>query len=1001
MQYNPEELDEILTIFKSESEEIIQSLNDGFLLLEKNPEDKAPLKKLFQLSHSLKGAARMLGFNSIQDIAHKLEDILSFWKKDDVVINVDVFQEIYEVCDLLLLLVSRCVEQKSNYSDAQVMSFIDKLENFITFNHMIPVSKHIPEANSYIATKSVDINALLLELMFVLEKEDSDEEIISIVKDNLSQIDEIFNITAFDDIKFKINEITDSANNNFDVVALKTKILELRNEIYNLYKKLDINTAVNTEKKKEEKKEEKKKEESVDKKSAEEKFDFILKNLQRIKFEKEAIDVVISTLEEINNILKDKKIELILSKTNNILKLFKNKNIVLDNECYMVILQCIYLAKRISLNEKEENINNLKFLLQRLSVVEDMFSIPEKTVQNHLAPKERNAVVEQKDYDNLKKNLKSFDLDEIKVLRVDTGKIDNLIAQTGELLINGIKTREHIVELSKINSKLIHWNSVSKKIINYLKYLEKRGFFNNEQDESALAFYKKAQTFFVDNAEMINGLNNDFNALYNIISEDDNKLHQTALEIETIAKGMRVLPLATIFNSFPRMIRDIAKEKNKKIDFVVTGSDTTVDKKIIEEIKMPLIHIIRNSVSHGIEAPEVRVENGKKETGKIKLTAKQAENHVVITIEDDGYGINLEKVKETAIDKGMLTREEAETMSTDQLMRLLFIPGFSTEDSVSEISGRGIGLDVVKTKITNLNGELLIDSELNKGCKVTIKLPVSMSTIKTFILVVNDQKYAIPVNSIKYVKQIKKDEIFRKNGQDCIVFDEHSVPIFSLSGVLGESTNHLLETDVYTVIIIENADKQAAFITDKLLGDQEVFHKKLIAPVLKIKNISGFTTLSTGEICLIINPYELIRNTVYESTTHLFELKKFALSDSSFDRKIIILDDDSEFMNSLSKYISNQFKQALTFNNVNSVYDYVLKNKTDVLICKINDKDDEVIRLAKYLRTDENLSNIKLVVLSEIPEYEIIRDEKDFGYTYYQKITEYSQENFVNTIMKI
>ena len=198
MQYNPEELDEILTIFKSESEEIIQSLNDGFLLLEKNPEDKTPLKKLFQLSHSLKGAARMLGFNSIQDIAHKLEDILSFWKKDDVVINVDVFQEIYEVCDLLLLLVSRCVEQKSNYSDAQVMSFIDKLENFITFNHMIPVAKHIPEANSYIATKSVDINALLLELMFVLEKEDSDEELVSIVKDNLSQIDEIFNITEFD-----------------------------------------------------------------------------------------------------------------------------------------------------------------------------------------------------------------------------------------------------------------------------------------------------------------------------------------------------------------------------------------------------------------------------------------------------------------------------------------------------------------------------------------------------------------------------------------------------------------------------------------------------------------------------------------------------------------------------------------------------------------------------------------------------------------------------------
>ena len=170
MQYNPEELDEILNIFKSESEEIIQSLNDGFLLLEKTPEDKTPLQKLFQLSHSLKGAARMLGFNSIQDIAHKLEDILSFWKKEDVVINIDAFQEIYEVCDLLLLLVGRCVEQKSNYSDEQVMTFIDKLENFITFNHMIPVQKHVPEANQYIASKSVDINALLIEKIQKLEE---------------------------------------------------------------------------------------------------------------------------------------------------------------------------------------------------------------------------------------------------------------------------------------------------------------------------------------------------------------------------------------------------------------------------------------------------------------------------------------------------------------------------------------------------------------------------------------------------------------------------------------------------------------------------------------------------------------------------------------------------------------------------------------------------------------------------------------------------------------
>ena len=996
MHYNPEELDEILTIFKSESEEIIQSLNDGFLVLEKNPTDKTPLKKLFQLCHSLKGASRMLGFNSIQDIAHKLEDILAYWKKDEVVINVNIFQEIYQVCDLLSLLISRCAESKSDYSDDQVLSFISKLDNFITFNHMVPVVKNIPIEDKYLNEKSVDINALILELMFIFERDEKDEDIIPIIKDIFSQIDEIFNITKFDDIKFKINELIESVNNNFDTVSIKHKVVDLRNDIYSLFKKLNIKPSPNSEKKKEIKKEEIKQKENVNIEAISAKFDFVIQNLQKIKQEKESIIIIIKALEEVVEISQNQKIELILSKTIDILKLFNDKNIVLDNECYMVILQCIYLAKKISLNEKDENINNLTFLIQRLNVVEDMFSIP----QVPSVKQDPKSLIAQNDYDSLKKNLKSFDLEEIKVLRVDTGKIDNLIAQTGELLINGIKTREHVVELSKINSKIVQWSSTSKKIMNYLKYLEKRGFFANETDESSLAFYKKAQGFFEDNADMINELNKDFNLLYNIISEDDNKLHQTALEIETIAKGMRVLPLATIFHSFPRMIRDIAKEKNKKIDFVVTGSDTTVDKKIIEEIKMPLIHMIRNSVSHGIEEPEVRIKNGKKETGKIKLTAKQAENHVIITIEDDGYGINLEKVKATAIDKGMLSKEETENMTDEQLMRLLFIPGFSTEDSVSEISGRGIGLDVVKTKITNLNGELLIDSELNKGCTVTIKLPVSMSTIKTFIITVNEQKYAIPVNSIKYVKQIKKEEIFRKAGQDCIIFDGHSVPIYSLSNIFEEPSNNIMKNNLYTVIIIENGEKQAAYITDNLLGDQEVFLKKLMPPVLKIKNISGFTTLSTGEICLIINPYELIRNTIDNNMASLFDMKQSEIEEKSKKRKILVLDDNSDFMKKMKEDVCSRFQLVNIFDSVNSVYDHILKNQVDILICKINQFDDEVIRLVKYLKTDENFNNIKLIVLSDISEYEIIRYEKDFSYSLYQKTTEYQKDKFIEDILR-
>ena len=871
MQYNPDELNEILNIYKVESEEILQEFNDVFLELEKNQKDKAPLKKLFQLAHSLKGASRMIGFNSIQDIAHKLEDILSYWKQDDIEINVDSFQIIYEVCDFLGVLIDKCVNLKSNYSDEKVLTFISVLENFVQDGNILSaLKKNIEGQDSFLASKHVDINALILELIFVLDKDNSDDEsdeIYSVILENLKSLYDIFNKTDYLSIKETLSNLVSLIGENTDtkpsLSELKEKITELKSTIFSLYKERNITLKVKPEEKKQTSQKKFPQIEEKPKKSGEDKeFDYILSNLQKIKYEKDFVKEVIEILKNIVIQTDDQRITLILKKTVNILDLFVKKEIIIDNDCYMVILQCIYLAKRISMKEKEENLNNLNFLIQRLSVVEDMFNIADIQPSANLDVKDNTNVLPQEDFSNIKKNLKSFDLQEIKTLRVDTSKLDNLISQTGELLINGIKTREHIVELSKINTKLIKWYGVSKKIINYLKYLEKKGFFGPDMDESTLAFYKRAQDFFNTNADIITDINNDFSNLYNIISEDDNKLHQTAVEIETIAKGIRVLPLATIFHSFPRMIRDIAKENDKKIEFIVTGSDTTVDKKIIEEIKMPLIHILRNSVSHGIEHSEDRVKNGKSETGVIRLSAKQAENNVIISIEDDGYGVDLEKVKDIALGKGLLTHEEISNMNSEQLMKLLFLPGFSTEDSVTEISGRGIGLDVVKTKITNLNGDILIDSILGKGCKVTIRLPLSMSTIKTFVLLVNNQKYAIPVSSVKFVKQVKREEFFKQNGQYCIIYEEHSIPVYSLSEILGETESNI-NNKIFTVIIIQNQEKQVEFVVDKLLGDQEVFQKKLIPPILKIKNISGFTTLSTGEICLIINPFELIRNTVY------------------------------------------------------------------------------------------------------------------------------------------
>lgn len=1011
MQYNPEELDEILNIYKAESEEIIQELNDGFLEFEKNPKDKTPLKKLFQLVHSLKGASRMLGFNSIQDLSHKLEDILSYWKNDEIIVDKNSFQIIYEVCDLLNELIIKSVQMKSNYYDKNVTVLVNKLDNYILKDNLIDKSEKADRKEDYLIEKSKDIDAIILELIFVLSKEEYLEdidEILLVASDNINLLYDIFKETKFENIKNHIKQILDKLTNDDDksnsLLILREEIKSLKNEIYIIFKDLNINVSYIRTKNKEQSNEKNQEQEQPKiKANIEEKFDLLLKNLPKIKYEKNYINEINEELKSLIILSNNKQTELIISKTLNILNLFQNQDILIDNECYMVILQSIYLAKRMSLNEKEENLNNLNFLIQRLNVVEDMFKVTglkEKKSSTNEIKKQSQNITSVIDVEAIKNNMNSFELQEIKTLRVDTTKLDNLISQTGELLVNGIKTREHLFELSNINLKLIQWNSASKKIINYLKYLEKKGIFNDGTDDSAYIFYKKAQNFFWNNADMITDIQKDFGKLYNIISEDDNKLHQTAMEIESIAKGIRVLPLATIFHSFPRMIRDIAIENKKKVDFIVSGSDTTVDKKLIEEIKMPLIHILRNAVSHGIEVPEERIKNGKKEIGIVKLIAKQAENNVIITIEDDGYGINLEKVKKSAIRKGILTEEEIENITNDQLMKLLFLPGFSTEESVTEISGRGIGLDIVKTKINNLNGDIYIDSVLNEGCQVTIKLPVSMSTIKTFIIMVNEQKYAIPVNAIKFVKRIKKDEIFDKNGKNYIIYDEHSIPIYSLSEVLGEKSEALLTEKQLTVIIIENQERQAAFIIDKLLGDQEVFHKKLESPIIKIKNISGFTTLSTGEVCLIINPYELIRNTILTNYLPSFDIKQISNKDeeiSTEKRFVIYGDNNFEY---IKKDIEEEYKNIIFFNNIYSVYDYIQKNETDIFICKFNNEetDKELIKLIKYIKNDENVSKIQIVIFSDLTIIEVLNILEDIKPDLYIKINDYNKKTFLEKI---
>lgn len=330
-------------------------------------------------------------------------------------------------------------------------------------------------------------------------------------------------------------------------------------------------------------------------------------------------------------------------------------------------------------------------------------------------------------------------------------------------------------------------------------------------------------------------------------------LERITTSLHDAVMKVRMVPVETVFNRFPRMIRDISRELGKEIDLVMTGEETELDRTVIDEIGDPLIHLLRNSVDHGIEAPGKRRELGKPEIGTIHLRAYQSGNNVLIEVEDDGEGINVEKVKKKAIEKGLLNREIANNMSKKDIIDFLFRPSFSTADKVTDISGRGVGLDVVKTKIEALGGSVEVETEMGKGSKFIIRLPLTLAIIQALLVFIGSEKYAVPLSNVHKIQYISPDEIKMVQKQEVILYRNSVIPIVRLDRILEVPKQEGNNKKQLTVVIIKKGEKLSGFIVDSLIGQQEIVIKSLGKLLAGIKSIAGATILGDGNVALILD----------------------------------------------------------------------------------------------------------------------------------------------------
>lgn len=340
------------------------------------------------------------------------------------------------------------------------------------------------------------------------------------------------------------------------------------------------------------------------------------------------------------------------------------------------------------------------------------------------------------------------------------------------------------------------------------------------------------------------------------MSEAIEYLERITTSLHDAVMKVRMVPVERTFNRFPRMVRDLAKDLGKSIKLDMSGEETEVDRTVIDEIGDPLIHLIRNSIDHGIENKQSRLAAGKSEMGTVSLRAYPDGNSVVIEVEDDGHGINPDRISKKAISKGLITAEHAASMPDHDIINLLFLPGFSTAEQITDLSGRGVGLDVVKTKIEALSGTVEVQSEMGKGSKFIIRLPLTLAIIQALMVNLGTEKYALPLNNIRIITTIEKKQISKVQNQEVVLYRNQTLPIIRLPEML-DVPNANRDDENLTVVIVRKGNQEAGLVVDSLIGQQEIVIKSLGKYLGGVKAIAGATILGNGGVALIVDPNQL------------------------------------------------------------------------------------------------------------------------------------------------
>ncbi len=436
---------------------------------------------------------------------------------------------------------------------------------------------------------------------------------------------------------------------------------------------------------------------------------------------------------------------------------------------------------------------------------------------------------------------------------VEEIKEDNLITKTEEEVKSVEKVEEPKPEITIAKEKgLVKKPQRKSEDTNIRVDVERLDELLNIVSELVLGRNQLAQV----NSEI--ALNHEGSKSARDLADATKQIDLMTNELQLVVMKTRMVKVGKVFNRFPRVVRDLSKEMEKSVNLVIKGEETELDKTLIEEINDPLVHLVRNSVDHGIESPEERKAKGKDPLGTLILSATHEGNHVIITIEDDGKGINTDIMKAKAIEKGILTKEKADDLTETEAFNLIFAPGFSTATKVTNVSGRGVGMDVVRTNVSKLRGIINLESKVDVGTKIIIKLPLTLAIIAGMVVRTRSEMMVIPLSSVVEVLRVHTDEIYSVNSNEVIKVRDRVIPLIAIDKLLYNQ-EELNETKVFQfVVIVGIAEKEFGIKVDEMIGQKEVVIKSLGDYLGNIEGIAGSSIMGDGRVVMILDIAELI-----------------------------------------------------------------------------------------------------------------------------------------------